>query len=67
MLHESESRNLRNLLAPLNLPQHRKDKHSTGNLQWLSRNIGICNSKHANCNPAMTLIAKALAPHKGDT
>lgn len=51
---------LRSILKGMDVPEHRKDKTTPANLQWLAKNLGKRNSEHKNYAKAMEEIQHAL-------
>lgn len=51
---------LTKLLRNMDIPTHRKTKHTPENLKWLGKNIGVRNSNHKNYNEVTSILSEIL-------
>lgn len=56
---------LEEILSTMNLPETRRHATHFQNVRWLSRNIGIANSRHPDFEEAQELLRRELLRHYG--
>lgn len=57
---EDKLSKLHTLIRGMDIPDYRKTSTTPDNIKWLSRNIQVRNSNHANFNESRTLLVSIL-------
>lgn len=60
ILRKELGRELRELLAGMEVPPFRREQLNPHNLQWFTRNLGINNGDHKDFERAMSIIKQLI-------